>query len=51
SNEIEKLEGEFWNQSMVGADLAGYTDRFHELAKLVPLNLLLFKLLFLLLGY
>ncbi|GKB59720.1 putative reverse transcriptase domain-containing protein [Tanacetum coccineum] len=32
SNEIEKLEGEFWNHSMVGADHAGYTDRFHELA-------------------
>nr|GEW54781.1 putative reverse transcriptase domain-containing protein [Tanacetum cinerariifolium] len=36
SNEIEKLEGEFWNHSMVGADHPGYTDRFHELAKLVP---------------
>ncbi|GKB67919.1 hypothetical protein Tco_0929331 [Tanacetum coccineum] len=36
SNEIEKLEGEFWNHSMVGADHAGYTGRFHELAKLVP---------------
>ncbi|GJS76601.1 putative reverse transcriptase domain-containing protein [Tanacetum coccineum] len=36
SNEIEKLEGEFWNHSMVGADHAGYIDRFHELAKLVP---------------
>nr|GFB48620.1 reverse transcriptase domain-containing protein [Tanacetum cinerariifolium] len=36
SNEIEKLEGEFWNHSMVGADHAGYTYRFHELAKLVP---------------
>ncbi|GJR81464.1 putative reverse transcriptase domain-containing protein [Tanacetum coccineum] len=36
SNEIEKLEGEFWNHSMVGADHAGYTNRFHELAKLVP---------------
>ncbi|GJU25569.1 putative reverse transcriptase domain-containing protein [Tanacetum coccineum] len=36
NNEIEKLEGEFWNHSMVGADHAGYTDRFHELAKLVP---------------
>ncbi|GJY62195.1 putative reverse transcriptase domain-containing protein [Tanacetum coccineum] len=36
SNEIEKLEGEFWNHLMVGADHAGYTDRFHELAKLVP---------------
>ncbi|GJT52684.1 putative reverse transcriptase domain-containing protein [Tanacetum coccineum] len=36
SNEIEKLESEFWNHSMIGADHAGYTDRFHELAKLVP---------------
>nr|GEX94509.1 putative reverse transcriptase domain-containing protein [Tanacetum cinerariifolium] len=36
SNEIKKLEGEFWNHSMVGVDHAGYTDRFHELAKLVP---------------
>ncbi|GJQ91289.1 putative reverse transcriptase domain-containing protein [Tanacetum coccineum] len=36
SNEIEKLEGEFCNHSMVGADHARYTDRFHELAKLVP---------------
>ncbi|GJT99213.1 reverse transcriptase domain-containing protein [Tanacetum coccineum] len=26
SNEIEKLEGEFWNHSMVGVDHAGYTD-------------------------
>ncbi|GJT33120.1 putative reverse transcriptase domain-containing protein [Tanacetum coccineum] len=32
---IEKLEGEFWNHSMVGADHAGYTDRFRELAKLI----------------
>ncbi|GJW38799.1 putative reverse transcriptase domain-containing protein, partial [Tanacetum coccineum] len=36
SNEIEKLEGEFLNHSMVGADHARYTDRFHKLAKLVP---------------
>ncbi|GJY38432.1 putative reverse transcriptase domain-containing protein [Tanacetum coccineum] len=36
SNEIEKLEGEFCNHSMVGADHAGYTNQFHELAKLVP---------------
>ncbi|GJS41190.1 reverse transcriptase domain-containing protein [Tanacetum coccineum] len=36
SNEIEKLESEFWNHKMVGANHAGYTDRFHELAKLVP---------------
>ncbi|GJX27856.1 putative reverse transcriptase domain-containing protein [Tanacetum coccineum] len=35
-NEIEKLEGEFLNHSMVGADHARYTDQFHELAKLVP---------------
>ncbi|GJR75565.1 putative reverse transcriptase domain-containing protein [Tanacetum coccineum] len=35
SNEIEKLECEFYNHSMVGADHAGYTDRFHELEKLV----------------
>ncbi|GKA40265.1 hypothetical protein Tco_0732858, partial [Tanacetum coccineum] len=36
SNEIEKLESEFWNHKMVGANHAGYTDRFHELSKLVP---------------
>ncbi|GKD45042.1 putative reverse transcriptase domain-containing protein [Tanacetum coccineum] len=36
SNKIEKLEGEFWNHSMVGVDHAGYTNRFHELEKLVP---------------
>ncbi|GJZ04094.1 putative reverse transcriptase domain-containing protein, partial [Tanacetum coccineum] len=35
-NKIEKLEGEFLNHSMVGANHAGYTDQFHELAKLVP---------------
>ncbi|GJR13564.1 ribonuclease H-like domain-containing protein [Tanacetum coccineum] len=36
SNEIEKLENEFWNHKMVGVNHAAYTDRFHELAKLVP---------------
>ncbi|GKE08658.1 putative reverse transcriptase domain-containing protein, partial [Tanacetum coccineum] len=36
SNEMEKLESEFWNHKMVGANHTGYTDRFHELAKLVP---------------
>ncbi|GJS34920.1 putative reverse transcriptase domain-containing protein [Tanacetum coccineum] len=36
SNKIEKLENEFWNHKMVGANHAAYTDRFHELAKLVP---------------
>ncbi|GJX13324.1 putative reverse transcriptase domain-containing protein [Tanacetum coccineum] len=36
SNEMEKLESELWNHKMVGANHAGYTDQFHELAKLVP---------------
>ncbi|GJZ72405.1 putative reverse transcriptase domain-containing protein [Tanacetum coccineum] len=36
SNEMEKLENEFWNHKMVGANHAAYTDRFHEFAKLVP---------------
>ncbi|GJY30729.1 putative reverse transcriptase domain-containing protein [Tanacetum coccineum] len=36
SNEMEKLENEFWNHTMVGANHVTYTNRFHELAKLVP---------------
>ncbi|GJR14872.1 reverse transcriptase domain-containing protein [Tanacetum coccineum] len=36
SNEIEKLENEFWNHKTVGANHTAYTDRFHKLAKLVP---------------
>ncbi|GKB82974.1 putative reverse transcriptase domain-containing protein [Tanacetum coccineum] len=36
SNEMERLENEFWNHKMVGANHEAYTDRFHELAKLVP---------------
>ncbi|GKE73427.1 putative reverse transcriptase domain-containing protein, partial [Tanacetum coccineum] len=36
SNEMKKLETEFWNHKMVGANHAGYTDCFHVLAKLVP---------------
>ncbi|GKF32598.1 reverse transcriptase domain-containing protein, partial [Tanacetum coccineum] len=36
SNEMEKLENVFWNHKMVGANHATYTDRFHELDKLVP---------------
>ena len=36
SDEMEKLENEFWNHTMVGANHVAYTDRFHELAKLVP---------------
>ncbi|GKE91720.1 reverse transcriptase domain-containing protein, partial [Tanacetum coccineum] len=36
SNEMQKLETELWNHAMVGADHVAYTDRFHELARLVP---------------
>ncbi|GKD89437.1 putative reverse transcriptase domain-containing protein [Tanacetum coccineum] len=36
SNEMEKLENKFWNHKMVGANHATYTNRFHELEKLVP---------------
>ncbi|GKE05694.1 putative reverse transcriptase domain-containing protein, partial [Tanacetum coccineum] len=35
-NEMQKLETELWNHAMVGAGHAAYTDRFHELARLVP---------------
>ncbi|GKA82253.1 hypothetical protein Tco_0789001 [Tanacetum coccineum] len=31
-----KLETEFWYHTMVGAGHVAYTDRFHELARLVP---------------
>nr|GFA61204.1 retrotransposon protein, putative, Ty3-gypsy subclass [Tanacetum cinerariifolium] len=33
---MQKLETELWNHAMVGAGHAAYTDRFHELARLVP---------------
>ncbi|GJQ92060.1 reverse transcriptase domain-containing protein [Tanacetum coccineum] len=36
SNEMQKLETELWNHAMVRAGHATYTDRFHELARLVP---------------
>ncbi|GKD46961.1 putative reverse transcriptase domain-containing protein [Tanacetum coccineum] len=36
SHKMQKLETELWNQVMVGAGHAAYTDRFHELARLVP---------------
>ncbi|GJU22268.1 putative reverse transcriptase domain-containing protein [Tanacetum coccineum] len=36
SNEMQNLETELWNHAMVGAGHAAYTDRFHELARLVP---------------
>ncbi|GJX69650.1 putative reverse transcriptase domain-containing protein [Tanacetum coccineum] len=35
-HEMQKLESELWNHAMVGAGHAVYTDRFHELARLVP---------------
>ncbi|GJW42375.1 putative reverse transcriptase domain-containing protein [Tanacetum coccineum] len=36
SSEMQKLESELWNHVMVRAGYAAYTDRFHELARLVP---------------
>ncbi|GKC22762.1 putative reverse transcriptase domain-containing protein [Tanacetum coccineum] len=36
SHEMQKLETELWNHAMVEAGHAAYTDRFHELARLVP---------------
>ncbi|GJU55404.1 putative reverse transcriptase domain-containing protein, partial [Tanacetum coccineum] len=35
SHEMQKMESELWNHAMVGAGHAAYTDRFHELARLV----------------
>ncbi|GJT44296.1 putative reverse transcriptase domain-containing protein [Tanacetum coccineum] len=36
SNEMQKLETELWNHAMVRAGHATYSNRFHELARLVP---------------
>nr|GEU89023.1 hypothetical protein [Tanacetum cinerariifolium] len=36
THEMQKLESELWNHAMVGAGHTAYTDRFHELARLVP---------------
>ncbi|GKC00438.1 reverse transcriptase domain-containing protein [Tanacetum coccineum] len=36
SHEMQKLESELWNHAMVEAGYAAYTNRFHELARLVP---------------
>ncbi|GJT98165.1 reverse transcriptase domain-containing protein [Tanacetum coccineum] len=36
SHEMQKLEAELWNHAMVRASHAAYTDRFHELVRLVP---------------
>ncbi|GKE71455.1 putative reverse transcriptase domain-containing protein [Tanacetum coccineum] len=33
---MQKFESELWNHAMVGASHVVYTDRFHELARLVP---------------
>ncbi|GJR33626.1 putative reverse transcriptase domain-containing protein [Tanacetum coccineum] len=35
-HEMQKLESELWNHVRVRAGHAAYTDRFHELARLVP---------------
>ncbi|GJZ68149.1 putative reverse transcriptase domain-containing protein [Tanacetum coccineum] len=35
-HEMQKLESKLWNHAMVGTGHAAYTDRFHELARLVP---------------
>ncbi|XP_022033729.1 uncharacterized protein LOC110935635 [Helianthus annuus] len=34
--ELQKLENEFWNLTMVGADITGYTQRFHDLSRVIP---------------
>nr|GEU46025.1 hypothetical protein [Tanacetum cinerariifolium] len=36
NNKMQKLETEFWCHVMVGVGHAVYTDRFHELTRLVP---------------
>ncbi|GJR44820.1 reverse transcriptase domain-containing protein [Tanacetum coccineum] len=36
SHEMKKLETESWDHAIVKAGHAAYTDRFHELARLVP---------------
>ncbi|GJW37029.1 putative reverse transcriptase domain-containing protein [Tanacetum coccineum] len=36
NNEMQKLENKFWCHAMVEVGHASYTDRFHELARLVP---------------
>ncbi|GJQ90361.1 hypothetical protein Tco_0001500 [Tanacetum coccineum] len=36
THKMQKLESELWNHAMAGAGHVTYTDRFHELARLVP---------------
>ncbi|GJS13059.1 reverse transcriptase domain-containing protein [Tanacetum coccineum] len=38
SHEMQKLESELWNHAMVGAGHAAYTNRFHELARMVAVT-------------
>nr|GEV84014.1 putative reverse transcriptase domain-containing protein [Tanacetum cinerariifolium] len=38
SNEMQKLETELWNHTMVRVGHAEYTDRFQELVRVVPRN-------------
>ncbi|GKF57377.1 reverse transcriptase domain-containing protein, partial [Tanacetum coccineum] len=38
SHEMQKIETELWNHVMVGARHAAYTDRFHELARMVAVT-------------
>ncbi|GJS90303.1 putative reverse transcriptase domain-containing protein [Tanacetum coccineum] len=35
SHEMQNLESELWNHAMIGDGHAAYTDRFHELARLI----------------
>ncbi|GKE05479.1 reverse transcriptase domain-containing protein [Tanacetum coccineum] len=35
-NKLQKLEVEFWNLTVKGNDITGYTTHFHELALLCP---------------
>ncbi|KAF5819640.1 putative transcription factor interactor and regulator CCHC(Zn) family [Helianthus annuus] len=34
--ELQRLETEFWKPSMEGADITGYTRRFHDLSRVIP---------------
>ncbi|GJY04707.1 putative reverse transcriptase domain-containing protein [Tanacetum coccineum] len=38
SHEMQKLESGLWNHGMVGASHAAYTDRFHELVRMVAVT-------------
>ncbi|GKC11633.1 putative reverse transcriptase domain-containing protein, partial [Tanacetum coccineum] len=38
SHEMQNLESELWNHAMVRAGHAAYTDRFHELARMVAVT-------------